>query len=82
MYPIIISLGLNSVKEHHGSFSGILITGICGGAVVPLIIGFIGDHFQLKAGMLFLYVSFGYILSIGIWAKPLVSNLSEEKRKK
>ncbi|MBL7761285.1 MAG: MFS transporter [Sediminibacterium sp.] len=82
MYPIIISLGLNSVKEHHGSFSGILITGICGGAVVPLIIGFIGDHFQLKAGMLFLYVSFGYILSIGIWAKPLISNLSEEKRKK
>ncbi|MDD2792371.1 MAG: MFS transporter [Sediminibacterium sp.] len=82
MYPIIISLGLNSVKEHHGSFSGILITGICGGAVVPLIIGFIGDHFQLKTGMLFLYVSFGYILSIGIWAKPLISNLSEKKRKK
>lgn len=82
MYPIIISLGLNSVKENHGSFSGILITGICGGAVVPLIIGFIGDHFQLKAGMLFLYISFGYILSIGIWAKPLISNLSEEKRKK
>lgn len=82
MYPIIISLGLNSVKENHGSYSGILITGICGGAVVPLIIGFIGDHFHLKAGMLFLYISFGYILSIGIWAKPLVSNLSEQKRKK
>lgn len=82
MYPIIISLGLNSVKEHHGSFSGILITGICGGAVVPLIIGFIGDHINLRTGMLFLYISFGYILTIGIWAKPLISNLSEQKRKK
>ncbi|MBH2004113.1 MAG: sugar MFS transporter [Sphingobacteriia bacterium] len=82
MYPIIISLGLNSVEEHHGSFSGILITGICGGAVVPLIIGFIGDHINLRTGMLFLYISFGYILTIGIWAKPLISNLSEQKRKK
>jgi hypothetical protein len=36
MYPIIFSLALNSVKEHHGSFSGILCTGIIGGAIVPL----------------------------------------------
>ena len=82
MYPIIISLGLNSVKEHHGSFSGILITGICGGAVIPLIIGFIGDHLSLRVGMLFLFISFGFILSIGIWAKPLITNQVVQKRKK
>lgn len=45
MWPILVSLGLNSVSEHHGSFAGILSTGIMGGAVVPLIIGRIGDHF-------------------------------------
>jgi fucose permease len=39
MYPIIFSLALNSVAEHHGSFSGIMVTGIIGGAIVPLIIG-------------------------------------------
>ena len=39
MWPTVISLGLNSMKEHHGSFAGILCTGIMGGAVVPLIIG-------------------------------------------
>ena len=82
MYPIIISLGLNSVKEHHGSFSGILITGICGGAVIPLIIGFIGDHLSLRVGMLFLFITFGFILSIGIWAKPLITNQVVQKRKK
>ena len=42
--PIIFSLALNSVNEHHGSFSGILCTGIIGGAIVPLIIGWLGDH--------------------------------------
>ena len=74
MYPIIISLALNSVSKHHGSFSGILITGICGGALIPLIVGLLGDYFSLKYGMLFLYVTLGYILSIGIWAKPLINN--------
>ncbi|MCH7528401.1 MAG: MFS transporter, partial [Candidatus Marinimicrobia bacterium] len=51
MYPVIFSLALNSVKEHHGSFSGILVTAIVGGAVVPLIIGGLGDLFGLRNGM-------------------------------
>lgn len=74
MWSIIISLALNSVDEHHGTFSGILITGIVGGAVVPVIIGALGDVFGLRSGMLFLYLTFGYILSIGFWATPLVNN--------
>ncbi len=74
MYPIIISLGLNSVAKNHGSFAGILMTGICGGAIIPLIVGVLGDYFTLKYGMLFLYITFGFILSIGIWAKPLINN--------
>ena len=74
MWPIVLSLALNSIKEHHGSLSGILITGIAGGAIVPLIIGWLGDLFGLTYGMFFLYVSFGYVFSIGIWARPQVQN--------
>jgi FHS family L-fucose permease-like MFS transporter len=74
MYPIIFSLALNSVNEHHGSFAGIIVTGIIGGAIVPLIIGWTGDHFGLRTGMLFLYATMGYILSIGFWARPIITN--------
>jgi fucose permease len=74
MYPIIFSLALNSIEEHHGSFSGILVTGIVGGAIIPLIIGWLGDHFGLRIGMCFLYITLGYILSIGFWAKPIIQN--------
>lgn len=74
MWSIIISLALNSVASHHGSFSGILVTGIAGGAIVPLIVGWLGDMFGLRVGMLFLYLTLGYILSIGIWARPLITN--------
>lgn len=74
MWPILISLALNSVAEYHGSFTGILATGIMGGAVIPAVIGQIGDHFGLKTGLLLLYVTFGYVFSVGFWAKPLVNN--------
>jgi fucose permease len=74
IYPIIFSLALNSVKEHHGAFAGIIVTGIVGGAIFPFIIGSLGDLFGLKAGMTLLFVCLGYIFSIGFWAKPLVSN--------
>jgi MFS transporter, FHS family, L-fucose permease len=74
MWPILVSLGLNSVSEHHGPFAGILSTGIMGGAVVPVIIGRIGDHFGLRSGIAFLYLTFGCVLSVGFWANPLIAN--------
>ena len=78
MYPIIFSLALNSVKEQHGSFSGILVTAIVGGAVVPLIVGGLGDSMGLRNGMLFLFLPMAYILSIGFWARPLIKNVTIE----
>ncbi len=74
MYPAVVSLGLNSVAKHHGSFAGILMTGIAGGAVIQLLIGGLADLFTLKIGMLFIFVTLGYLLSISFWAKPLVNN--------
>jgi len=74
MWPVVSSLALNSVAEHHGSFAGILCTGIVGGAFGPVIIGRIGDAFGLRAGMGFLYLTFGCVFTVGFWAKPLITN--------
>jgi len=82
MWPIIFSLALNSVSSHHGSFSGILCTGIIGGALVPPIIGFLGGVLGLRQGMFVLYLTLGYILSIGLWARPLIANETIAMKKK
>jgi fucose permease len=74
MWSIIFSLGLNSVAHHHGTFSGILCTGIVGGALVPLIIGGLAELVGLRFAMLVMLITLGYIFSIGLWAKPLVNN--------
>ena len=82
MWGIIFSLALNSVEAHHGSLSGILCTGIAvGGAVLPPLIGKLGDLFGLRVGMLVLFLTLGYVISIGLWARPLVQNATIGRRR-
>ena len=59
MRSVVFSLALNSLKDNHGAFSGILCSGIIGGAVVLLIVGVLGDAIGLRGGM-----SFGFITLI------------------
>lgn len=79
MYPSIVSLGLNSIEKHHGSFAGILMSGIAGGAVIQLLIGGISDFSNLRTGMLIIFITLCYILSISFWAKPIVKNKTIQK---
>lgn len=74
MFSIIFSLALNSLPRHHGAFSGILCTGILGGALVPLFVGVLGDWIGLRAALTVLFATVGYVLSVSLWARPLVSN--------
>jgi MFS transporter, FHS family, L-fucose permease len=74
MFSIVFSLALNSLPRHHGAFSGILCTGILGGALVPLLVGVLGDWIGLRAALTVLFVTVGYVLSVSLWARPLVSN--------
>ena len=82
MYPVIFSLALNSVPKHHGTFAGILCTGIAGGALVPLLIGGLAELIGLRLAMFFIFVTLAYIFSIGIWANPIVANATITKKLK
>jgi fucose permease len=81
MWSIIFALALNSVAEHHGSFTGILCTGILGGALMPLAIGWLGDHIGLRDAMFLILVELAYIISISFWARPLTKNETVWDRK-
>jgi fucose permease len=82
MFSIIMSVGLNSVSRHHGSFAGILCSGIVGGAVGPLIVGWLGDIFGLRIALLFLILTLLYIISIAFIAKPLIENKTIKLKKR
>lgn len=82
MWSIIFSLALNSLDSHHGSFSGILCTAIIGGALMQIFIGWLGDMFGLRMSMSLIYITLGYIFSIGLWAKPIINNETISVKKK
>lgn len=74
MFSIIFSLALNSVSRHHGAFSGILCTGILGGAVFPLAVGVMGEAFGLRTALLAVLIPLAVILAISFLAKPITRN--------
>jgi FHS family L-fucose permease-like MFS transporter len=74
MFSVVFSLALNSTRRHHGALSGILCTGILGGALLPLLVGMLGDWLGLRAAMSTVFLSLVYLLGIGIWADPIIRN--------
>lgn len=74
MYSIVFSLALNTATRYHGSFAGILCSGIVGGAAGPLLVSVLADVASLRVGMLLILLFLGYITFIGFWANPLVNN--------
>lgn len=74
MYSIVFSLALNTATANHGSFAGILCTGIVGGAGGPLLISLLADATDLRTGMCLIFLFMGYLTFIGCWSQPLINN--------
>jgi len=74
IWSLMISLGLNSVSKNHSIFTGILLTGIVGGALFPFIIAGVGQLFNLKVGMHIILLGFIYLSYVGFNARPLIKN--------
>ena len=74
VWSVMISLGLNSIPKNHSVFTGILLTGIVGGAIFPFIVAGIGQLFNLKVGMHVILIGLVYLLYVSFMAKPLISN--------
>ena len=70
MWPVIMSLALNSVKKHHEVLSGFMFTASIGGALGPVIIGAMGDWLGLGTSLHYLFIPLLVVLSVAFWAKP------------
>ncbi|MDR1156339.1 MAG: MFS transporter [Bacteroidales bacterium] len=74
MWPVIMSLALNSVSRHHEVLSGFMFTAFIGGALGPVIIGSMGDRLGLGISLHYLFLPLSVVLSVAFLAKPLVNN--------
>jgi fucose permease len=68
-FTAIFSAAIQSFKKHHGTISGILCTAIVGGALGGMLVGVVGDAFDLRVGMLVNLVAFLYVFGLAIFGK-------------
>lgn len=69
MWPLILSLGMNSVSKHHGSLSGLLFAASSGGAFGAMMVGKLGDLLGLRWGLFFLLICYSVVASVYFWSK-------------
>lgn len=62
VFSIIFSEALRRLPEHANEISGLLIMGVAGGAILPLIMGMVSDTFGQVAGLSVLLIPLIYLL--------------------
>lgn len=66
VFPLIFSITVDSMPERSNEISGLMVTAILGGAVVPILFGGVADLFGLMAGFLVPAACLAYILIIAL----------------
>jgi fucose permease len=62
VFSIIFSAALKKRPDRANEISGLLIMGVAGGAIIPLIMGITSDSFGQAGGLSILMVALGYLL--------------------
>ncbi len=64
IFPIMFSQALKRKPDNHNEVSGLMITGISGGAIIPLLMGVASDSMGGQIGaLIILLVCIGYLLA-------------------
>jgi fucose permease len=61
VFSIIFSAALKKLPEYANEISGLMIMGVAGGAVIPLIMGITSDSLGQTGGMSVLLVAMAYL---------------------
>ncbi len=72
MYPTIFALGIKDMGVHVSKASSILVMAIVGGALCPILMGYIADNSSMAFGFMVPLVGFAIILLFGIFGHRTV----------
>src|SRR5271169_1817509 len=71
MFPTIFTLGIEGLGPLTGEASGLLNTAIVGGAIIPLVQGFIADRIGIHHAFILPAICYLYIVLFAIKGQPL-----------
>lgn len=68
IFPLVYSITVEKYPTRSNEISGLMMMAISGGAVIPLLIGWISDISSVAIGMSILIVCMIYLLSVSIYS--------------
>jgi len=61
IFPLVFSITVDAMPEKTNELSGLMITAIVGGAIVPPLMGFVTDHSSISLGFIIPLIALLYI---------------------
>ena len=66
MFPTIFTLGVAELGPLTGRGAGLLVQGIVGGAVIPVFMGYLADHYGIHHSLLLPLVCYFFVIYYGL----------------
>ena len=71
MFPNIFALGIAGLGPMASKGSGLMMTAVVGGALIPVAIGWVVDNFSYQWALVIPLICYAYIAWYGLWgSKP------------
>jgi FHS family L-fucose permease-like MFS transporter len=67
IFPLVFSIAVEKMPARSNEISGLMIMAVSGGAVIPLLIGWISDMSNIALGMSVLLVCMIYLFSVSLY---------------
>jgi MFS transporter, FHS family, L-fucose permease len=67
IFPLVFSIAVEKFPARSSEISGLMIMAVSGGAVIPLLIGWISDLSNIAIGMSILLVCLFYLFSVSLY---------------
>lgn len=77
MYPTIFALGIRGLGERTKLASSWMVTAIVGGSVMPILMGWLADHYSMRTGFLMPLFCFALIMAYGFGWQRLYQQTPE-----
>ncbi|WP_018142783.1 MFS transporter [Alloscardovia criceti] len=78
IFSIVLAQLLNDMPEHQNEISGLMITGLVGGAIVPPIMGIAADLLGQVGAVMVVNIGVAYIILLGVRFSLLQMNKSKK----
>jgi FHS family L-fucose permease-like MFS transporter len=66
IFPLVFSIAVEAMPEHTNELSGLMVTAIVGGAILPPLMGFIADNSTMQIGFLVPLAAILYISALAL----------------